>query len=205
MSLHHLDESVQTLSSRYKYAHLKTDWAPQIMHRNIAIILWQLYYSKITFVVLMFPGNFEIFNLLCCKFPSKTCATVSCKKVRTKFSLADKFFLSLSLSLSLNICLFPFFLNILWSVVVAHLVERSLPTPTPRFESSQWQKIILNIYCQLYWKDKNKEIRGQDWPIFKTFFDYSLSLSLSSFIFLPLYLLLSLSHFDSFSLSLFHS
>ena len=98
MSLHHLDESVQTLSSRYKYAHLKTDWAPQIMHRNIAIILWQLYYSKISFVVLMFPGNFEIFNLLCCKFPSKTCATVSCKKVRTKFSLADKWWVCLSLS-----------------------------------------------------------------------------------------------------------
>ena len=27
----------------------------------------------------------------------------------------------------------------------------------PRFESGQRQKIILNIYCQLYWKDENKE------------------------------------------------
>ena len=35
----------------------------------------------------------------------------------------------------------------------------------PRFESSHRQKIILNIYCQLYWKDENKEksarIEGQ--------------------------------------------
>ena len=29
----------------------------------------------------------------------------------------------------------------------------------PRFESSQWQHFILNIYCQLYWKDENKEKR----------------------------------------------
>ena len=27
----------------------------------------------------------------------------------------------------------------------------------PQFESSHWQKFILNIYCQLYWKDENKE------------------------------------------------
>ena len=27
----------------------------------------------------------------------------------------------------------------------------------PRFESSHWQKIILNIYNQLYRKDENKE------------------------------------------------
>ena len=27
----------------------------------------------------------------------------------------------------------------------------------PRFESSNRQKITLNIYCQLYWKDENKE------------------------------------------------
>ena len=26
-----------------------------------------------------------------------------------------------------------------------------------RFESSHWQKFILNIYCQLYWKEENKE------------------------------------------------
>ena len=27
----------------------------------------------------------------------------------------------------------------------------------PRFESSHRQKFILNTYCQLYWKDENKE------------------------------------------------
>ena len=26
-----------------------------------------------------------------------------------------------------------------------------------QFESSHWQKITLNIYCQLYWKDENEE------------------------------------------------
>ena len=34
----------------------------------------------------------------------------------------------------------------------------------PWFESSHWQKIILNIFCQLYWKDENKE-RGWEWAI----------------------------------------
>ena len=29
-----------------------------------------------------------------------------------------------------------------------------------RFESNHRQKIILNIYCQLYWKDENKERPG---------------------------------------------
>ena len=29
----------------------------------------------------------------------------------------------------------------------------------PRFESSHGQHFLLNIYCQLYWKDKNKEKR----------------------------------------------
>ena len=36
----------------------------------------------------------------------------------------------------------------------------------PRFESSHRQNFILNINCQLYWKDENKEKRGRDWPIF---------------------------------------
>ena len=27
----------------------------------------------------------------------------------------------------------------------------------PQFESSHWQKFILNVYCQLNWKDENKE------------------------------------------------
>ena len=35
------------------------------------------------------------------------------------------------------------------------------------FESSHLQKIILNIYCQLYWKDKNKEKEAEKGPFFK--------------------------------------
>ena len=27
----------------------------------------------------------------------------------------------------------------------------------PQFKSSHWQTFILNIYCQLYWKDENKK------------------------------------------------
>ena len=34
----------------------------------------------------------------------------------------------------------------------------------PRFESSHWQKFILNIYCQLYWKDKNKGEEARNGP-----------------------------------------
>ena len=36
-----------------------------------------------------------------------------------------------------------------------------------RFKSSHRQKIIYwtFIYCQLYWKDENKEKRGREWPI----------------------------------------
>ena len=39
-------------------------------------------------------------------------------------------------------------------MVVAQLVELSLPIPEVR---SSNQKLILNIYYQLYWKDENKE------------------------------------------------
>ena len=46
------------------------------------------------------------------------------------------------------------------------LVERSLPIPEVRGSNPVIsQKFILNIYCQLYWKDENKEksarIEGQ--------------------------------------------
>ena len=55
-NLHHLDENALVLSSRYKYVHLKTHWAPEIIHQNLAIILRQLYRSKISFKVLI-PGR----------------------------------------------------------------------------------------------------------------------------------------------------
>ena len=44
------------------------------------------------------------------------------------------------------------------AVVVAQLIEP--------FESSHQQKFMLNIYCQLYWKDENKEKDAENGPIF---------------------------------------
>ena len=35
----------------------------------------------------------------------------------------------------------------------------------PQFESSHRQKFILNIYCQLYWKDENKEKEAGNVPL----------------------------------------
>ena len=37
----------------------------------------------------------------------------------------------------------------------------------PQFESCQWQKIILNITCQVYWKDVNKEKEAGNRPFLK--------------------------------------
>ena len=44
------------------------------------------------------------------------------------------------------------------TVVVAQLVERSLPTPEARGSN-----VILDVHCQLYWKEENKEKRGREW------------------------------------------
>ena len=33
-----------------------------------------------------------------------------------------------------------------------------------QFESSHRQKYILSIYCQLYWKDENKEKEAENGP-----------------------------------------
>ena len=57
------------------------------------------------------------------------------------------------------------------AVVVAQLVERSLPIPEVRSSNPVIGKnlFILNI-CLLstvYWKDKNKEKRGREWPFLK--------------------------------------
>ena len=40
-------------------------------------------------------------------------------------------------------------------------------TRGPRFKSSHRQKIILNIYYQLYWKDENKEKEAGKGPFIK--------------------------------------
>ena len=37
----------------------------------------------------------------------------------------------------------------------------------PQFECSHWQTFILYIYCQLYWKDENKEKGTGNGPFFK--------------------------------------
>ena len=63
-------------------------------------------------------------------------------------------------------------------------VGRAVASDTrgPWFESSHWQKFILNIvYCQLYWKDDNKEKRGQEWPIKKSSHSVTLSMANPSF------------------------
>ena len=44
----------------------------------------------------------------------------------------------------------------------------------PRFESSHRQKFIFNIYCQLYWKDENKEKEAGTGPFFKKTHFFSL-------------------------------
>ena len=41
----------------------------------------------------------------------------------------------------------------------------------PLFESSHWQQLILNIYCQLYWKHENKEKEAGNGALHKMFAD----------------------------------
>ena len=56
-----------------------------------------------------------------------------------------------------------------WAVVVAQLLKRSLPIPEVHGSNPAIGKIYWTfVYCQLYWKDENKEKRGREWPIFKT-------------------------------------
>ena len=51
------------------------------------------------------------------------------------------------------------------AVVVAQLVERSLTIPEVRGSNPViGKKIILNIYCQLYWTDENKEKEADNGP-----------------------------------------
>ena len=54
------------------------------------------------------------------------------------------------------------------AVVVAQLVERSLPIPEVRGSNTGIGKIYWTfVYRQLYWKDENKDKRGRKWPIFR--------------------------------------
>ena len=59
----------------------------------------------------------------------------------------------------------------IWAVVVAQLVEWSLLIPKVRGSNPVIGKIYWTfVYCQLYWKDENKEKRGREWPILKKCF-----------------------------------
>ena len=52
-------------------------------------------------------------------------------------------------------------------MVGAQLVERLLPIPEVRGSNPVIGKIVLNIvYCQLYWKDENKEKEAGNGPFF---------------------------------------
>ena len=52
-------------------------------------------------------------------------------------------------------------------VVVAQLVERSLLIPEVRGSNPVIGKIYwIFVYCQLYWKDENKEKEAGNDPIF---------------------------------------
>ena len=54
---------------------------------------------------------------------------------------------------------------------MTQLVERSLPIPEVRGLNPVIGKNLFIywtfVYCQLYWKDENKEKRGWEWPILK--------------------------------------
>ena len=51
-------------------------------------------------------------------------------------------------------------------MVVAQLVE--LTTPEVRRSNPViGKKIVVNVYCQLYWKDENKEKEAVNCPFFK--------------------------------------
>ena len=66
-------------------------------------------------------------------------------------------------------------------VMVAQLVIAvATNSRGPRFESSHQQKFILNIYCQLYSKDENKEKEAWNGPFFKKkYYDLQLKSSMA--------------------------
>ena len=54
-----------------------------------------------------------------------------------------------------------------WDVVMAELAEQSLPSPQVHGSIPVIGEFLLGtfIYCQLYWKDKNKEERAGNCPL----------------------------------------
>ena len=59
--------------------------------------------------------------------------------------------------------------NYLWAVVVGQLVEWSLPTNEVSSSPPVIGKLFCRtfVYCQLYWKDENKEKEAGNSPFFK--------------------------------------
>ena len=53
-----------------------------------------------------------------------------------------------------------------WPVVVAQLVELSFPVPEVHGSNPNTAKLGYRtfVYCQLYWKDKNKAKEAVNWP-----------------------------------------
>ena len=54
-NLFHQDDKNQVVRGRCKYVHTNTNWDLEIMLKNIALILRQLYYVKISFTALLVP------------------------------------------------------------------------------------------------------------------------------------------------------
>ena len=62
--------------------------------------------------------------------------------------------------------------NMTSGVVVAQLVERSLPTPEVRSSNPVISKMYMEqCYCQLYWKDENKEKESGNGPFLTKKYD----------------------------------
>ena len=57
--------------------------------------------------------------------------------------------------------------GIIREVVEAQLVERSLPTHEIRGSNPVLGKLYIPIYCQLHWKDENKEKEAGNGQFFK--------------------------------------
>ena len=59
--------------------------------------------------------------------------------------------------------------NVAGAGVVTQLVERLLPTPEVRGSNPVIGKLLYEtfVYCQLYWKDENKEKEAGNGPFFE--------------------------------------
>ena len=90
---------------------------------------------------------------------------------------------SLSLSLSLYLSLYLF--QTVWDKKISGggSVGRAVASNSggPRFDISHQQIFILNIYCQLYWKDEHKEREAGNGPLKIAFFENYYSVDMEAF------------------------